>query len=100
MRALHTDSRAQASFLVIRRDNIGDLVCTTALLHALRERFADAHALRTARLARPRHIIGFVHDRNYHGAIDTPVWKKPMEACGDYPIHGCHTDRLDQLSLS
>ncbi len=29
-------------FLVIRRDNIGDLVCTTPLLHALRERFPDA----------------------------------------------------------
>jgi len=29
-------------FLVIRRDNIGDLVCTTPLIHALRERFPDA----------------------------------------------------------
>ncbi len=27
------------SILVIRRDNIGDLVCTTPLIHALRERF-------------------------------------------------------------
>ncbi len=31
--------RAQPSFLVIRRDNIGDLVCTTPLLSALRARF-------------------------------------------------------------
>jgi len=30
------------SFLVIRRDNIGDLVCTTPLLRALREHFPDA----------------------------------------------------------
>lgn len=30
------------SFLVIRRDNIGDLVCTTPLFHALRERFPHA----------------------------------------------------------
>ena len=30
-------------FLVIRRDNIGDLVCTTPLLFALRERHAQAH---------------------------------------------------------
>jgi len=30
------------SFLVIRRDNIGDLVCTTPLIHALRERFPKA----------------------------------------------------------
>src|SRR5258708_11081581 len=30
-------------FLVIRRDNIGDLVCTTPLLFALRERFPRAH---------------------------------------------------------
>ncbi|MBI2311617.1 MAG: glycosyltransferase family 9 protein [Betaproteobacteria bacterium] len=34
-------------FLIIRRDNIGDLVCTTPMLRALRERFPDAeiHAL-------------------------------------------------------
>ena len=30
------------SFLVIRRDNIGDLVCTTPLIHALREHFPKA----------------------------------------------------------
>ncbi|HYA38391.1 MAG TPA: glycosyltransferase family 9 protein [Candidatus Methylomirabilis sp.] len=30
------------SFLVIRRDNIGDLVCTTPLIRALRERFPQA----------------------------------------------------------
>ena len=30
-------------FLVIRRDNIGDLVCTTPLLAALRERYPEAH---------------------------------------------------------
>lgn len=29
-------------FLVIRRDNIGDLVCTTPLIRALREKYADA----------------------------------------------------------
>jgi heptosyltransferase III len=29
-------------FVVIRRDNIGDLVCTTPLIHALREKFPDA----------------------------------------------------------
>lgn len=28
--------------LVIRRDNIGDLVCTTPLVHALREKYPDA----------------------------------------------------------
>lgn len=27
------------NFLIIRRDNIGDLVCTTPLIHALRERY-------------------------------------------------------------
>lgn len=30
------------SFLVVRRDNIGDLACTTPLIHALRERFPQA----------------------------------------------------------
>lgn len=30
------------SFLVIRRDNIGDLVCTTPLIHALREHYPEA----------------------------------------------------------
>ncbi len=29
-------------FLVIRRDNIGDLICTTPLIHALRRHFPDA----------------------------------------------------------
>ena len=29
--------------LVVRRDNIGDLLCTTPLLHALRQRYPDAH---------------------------------------------------------
>lgn len=36
-----TESRAP-SFLVIRRDNIGDLVCTTPLINALRQRFPAA----------------------------------------------------------
>jgi len=34
---------ARPSFLVIRRDNIGDLVCTTPLIFALRERFPGAY---------------------------------------------------------
>ena len=32
-----------ARFLVVRRDNIGDLVCTTPLIHLLRERFPQAY---------------------------------------------------------
>jgi heptosyltransferase-3 len=35
-------SEAQPSFLVIRRDNIGDLVCTTPLIAALRRRYPEA----------------------------------------------------------
>src|SRR3989442_3094019 len=35
-------SDTRASFLVIRRDNIGDLVCTTPLFEALRRRFPVA----------------------------------------------------------
>lgn len=31
------------NILVIRRDNIGDLICTTPLIHALREKYPDAH---------------------------------------------------------
>ncbi len=34
---------AQARILVIRRDNIGDLVCTTPLISALRARYPRAH---------------------------------------------------------
>jgi ADP-heptose:LPS heptosyltransferase len=34
---------ARPRILVIRRDNIGDLVCTTPLIFALRERFPFAH---------------------------------------------------------
>ncbi len=33
---------AAPKILIIRRDNIGDLVCTTPLIHALRRRFPDA----------------------------------------------------------
>ncbi len=33
---------AAPKILIIRRDNIGDLVCTTPLIHALRQRFPDA----------------------------------------------------------
>jgi heptosyltransferase-3 len=36
------DSQA-AKILVIRRDNIGDLVCTTPLISALRRRHPRAH---------------------------------------------------------
>lgn len=35
-------ARAEPSFLVIRRDNIGDLVCTTPVFRSLREHFPDA----------------------------------------------------------
>ncbi|HEY6898683.1 MAG TPA: glycosyltransferase family 9 protein [Rhodocyclaceae bacterium] len=37
-----TKPKSDSSFLVIRRDNIGDLVCTTPLLRALREHFPAA----------------------------------------------------------
>lgn len=36
------DIPPQPKFLVIRRDNIGDLVCTTPLIRLLREKFPDA----------------------------------------------------------
>lgn len=38
-----TGDEAHPRILVIRRDNIGDLVCTTPLIFALRERFPRAH---------------------------------------------------------
>jgi len=39
---MHPDNAKQPSFLVIRRDNIGDLVCTTPVLRALREHFPNS----------------------------------------------------------
>jgi len=150
-------SPAAPRFLVIRRDNIGDLVCTTPLIHALRTHFPDAcvdalvntynaavlnrnpdvdvvyvyskakhreagrsvaevywdrvrliwrlrrrrydyvilagstyqkHALRTARLARPNHIVGFVHEKDYVGPIDLAVWKDPAEIV--HEVEGVH----------
>lgn len=36
------DPHAPINFLVVRRDNIGDLVCTTPVFQALRERFPGA----------------------------------------------------------
>ncbi|MFL6623111.1 MAG: glycosyltransferase family 9 protein [Sulfurifustis sp.] len=38
----HIDPHAPLKFLVIRRDNIGDLICTTPVFAALRERFPRA----------------------------------------------------------
>jgi len=37
------DIRSPRRILVVRRDNIGDLVCTTPLLHTLRRALPDAH---------------------------------------------------------
>lgn len=37
------DIRSLRRILVVRRDNIGDLVCTTPLLHTLRQALPDAH---------------------------------------------------------
>ncbi|PWB55442.1 MAG: glycosyl transferase family 9 [Nitrosomonadales bacterium] len=36
-------SKLRLKIIVIRRDNIGDLVCTTPIFHALRLRYPDAH---------------------------------------------------------
>jgi heptosyltransferase-3 len=40
--SLALDTDAALKFLVVRRDNIGDLVCTTPMFEALRRRFAGA----------------------------------------------------------
>ncbi len=42
-RQANADRHAQARFLIIRRDNIGDLVCTTPLIRLLRDRFPKAY---------------------------------------------------------
>ncbi|MHB1292092.1 MAG: O-antigen ligase family protein, partial [Sulfuricella sp.] len=38
----HVPSPSGPQFLVIRRDNIGDLICTTPLIHALRQQYPGA----------------------------------------------------------
>ncbi len=66
--------------LVIRRDNIGDLVCTTPLFAALRQRFPSAHiALLTNTYAEP-----VVHDNPDLNAIHVyekgkhaKAWRRP-----------------------
>ena len=40
---MNSENANRPRFLVIRRDNIGDLVCTTPLLRALREHFPNSH---------------------------------------------------------
>lgn len=42
MRQVRVDADQRLKILVIRRDNIGDLVCTTPLIRALREKFPAA----------------------------------------------------------
>ena len=39
---IHPSSASQLRILVTRRDNIGDLVCTTPLIHSLRQHLPDA----------------------------------------------------------
>jgi len=39
---LATEGRSH-KILVVRRDNIGDLVCTTPLLHGLRKKYPEAY---------------------------------------------------------
>lgn len=41
--SIPAEREARPRILVIRRDNIGDLVCTTPLITALRERYPGAH---------------------------------------------------------
>ena len=43
MNTLPAESGTRARFLIIRRDNIGDLVCTTPLIESLRKKFPDAY---------------------------------------------------------
>ncbi|MCW5627045.1 MAG: glycosyltransferase family 9 protein, partial [Burkholderiales bacterium] len=142
-------------FLVIRRDNIGDLVCTTPMIRTLRQHYPEARidalvntynapvldgnpdvdavhvymkakhreagrsvirvygdrvalfwrlrrerydyailagsgyqarALRTARMVGATHVIGFVHERDYAGPIDRPLWKDPAEVVHEVEI--------------
>jgi heptosyltransferase-3 len=42
MQSLVSSATARSKFLVIRRDNIGDLILTTPLIRALRQRFPEA----------------------------------------------------------
>src|SRR5258708_29445512 len=88
MRTLQADRSAPARFLVVRRDNIGDLVCTTPLIRLLRERFPKAY------------IAGLVNNYNKGVLIGNPHldavhhYTKAKHARGQRSVLGIYLDRL------
>lgn len=77
--------------LVIRRDNIGDLVCTTPLLRALREKYPDAY------------IALFVNSYNKPVVVDNPdvdavfAYTKAKHRNGDVGVLKVYVERLKLL---
>ena len=77
--------------LLIRRDNIGDLVCTTPLFRALRDRFPDAYlcALVTSY---NRAVL------DHHPALDRVVtYTKAKHLEPGESLVGCYVDRIRTL---
>ncbi|MEW6331582.1 MAG: glycosyltransferase family 9 protein [Pseudomonadota bacterium] len=73
---------APASILVIRRDNIGDLVCTTPTLHALRRHFPQAricalvNTYNSAVLERNPDVDRvYVYEKAKHRSAGTSRWR-------------------------
>jgi heptosyltransferase III len=85
---LTTDDLAYARFLVIRRDNIGDLVCTTPLIALLRERFPNAHIAALVNGYNKDVLAGNPHlDAIHH-------YTKGKHAHGKMGIWKAHLDRV------
>ena len=71
-----------ASILVIRRDNIGDLVCTTPALNALRRHFPKARICvlvntynRTVLERNPDVDAVYVYEKAKHRTAGTSLWR-------------------------
>ena len=69
------------SFLVVRRDNIGDMVCTTPVFQALRERFPQARIYALTNTyslpvlhANPHIDRAFVYMKAKHRDSETSLW--------------------------
>ena len=90
---MHPENAKQPSFLVIRRDNIGDLVCTTPLLRALREHFPNSHI---AALVNSYNLPVLDHNPDVDAVY---AYTKAKHRSAGRSVFGVYLDRIKLLAV-
>ncbi|HNI74563.1 MAG TPA: hypothetical protein PLX65_13740, partial [Accumulibacter sp.] len=79
------------SILVIRRDNIGDLLCTTPLFHALRRHYPESRIVALVNSYNAPALQGntdvdqvLVYEKAKHRAPDRSLWRW---LCGRWRVY-------------